>query len=112
VLPEDQRSGFVPTLNPNFSDWGPHRISPSDGPFGGSDVPRGTRRHSIEPARPSGVGSWFWPDKDGPPNWARDTGYRQDDRQLWAKRVPRPQTICIVWPDHVERWPRADFACA
>jgi hypothetical protein len=48
------------------------------------------------------------------PHGARVSGYRRDDVELWASRTTFEREIHLVFPDHVERWPRSDpeFGCA
>ena len=48
------------------------------------------------------------------PHGARFSGYRRDDVELWASRTTFEREIYLVFPDHVERWPRSDpeFGCA
>ncbi|MFL5798826.1 MAG: hypothetical protein ACJ77A_12955 [Actinomycetota bacterium] len=49
------------------------------------------------------------------PTDAIDTGFRRGDEALWVGPQVFRGTYAAVYvkfPDHVERWPRADFGCA
>lgn len=43
---------------------------------------------------------------------ARFTGYRRGDAELWAGRTTVDREVYLVFPERVERWPRArEFGC-
>jgi hypothetical protein len=48
------------------------------------------------------------------PRRARFTGYSREDVELWASRASVEREVYLLFPNRVERWPRADpeFGCA
>ena len=48
------------------------------------------------------------------PHDARFSGYRRDEVELWTSRKTFEREIYLLFPDRVERWPRAEpeFGCA
>jgi hypothetical protein len=43
---------------------------------------------------------------------AIDTGFREDECQLWIDPSKPTEAVYLVRPGRIERWPRVDFGCA